>query len=206
MTRRSISRHARRPIVTPIAMLILGASAITGCGVPSDQGVRITDPSNVPFGLLETIPSPTAPAESTPDRPMDSFGTYFVRNGQLSEVSSEASSPVSPDSAMKTLLAGPDANSVRLGLRTALVGDRLVRSSAVSGGTAVVDLGEDFSALAPREQLLGLGQIVLTLTTLRGIGSVDFSVLGKRAEVRVGDGSLTPGPVTRDDYLSLIQP
>jgi hypothetical protein len=45
----------------------------------------------------------------------------------------------------------------------------------------------------------------MTLTTLRGVGSVDVRVLGKPAEVRVGDGSLKPGPVTREDYRSMLE-
>jgi hypothetical protein len=190
-----------------LALAFVVATVLSACGVPTDASVRITDPTDVPFGLLSTVPPADASTTTTSaGRPMDTFGAYFVRNGQLSSIPAELEAPVDAPAALRVLLAGPNAEFVRAGLRTALVGDRLIRSTSVTAGTALVDLGDDFSALAPREQLLGLGQIVLTLTTLRGIGTVDVLVQGKRTEVRVGDGSLRRGLVARDDYVSLLEP
>jgi spore germination protein GerM len=177
-----------------------------GCGVRTESKARLVDSDKVPFGLLDSSPS-AGPTTTPPPGPLtDTFSAYFVRAGLLVPVAVEHEVPILPETALRALVDGPDADGVKRGLRTALVGERVVRSITVGGGTALVDFGEDFSVLAPREQLLAVGQLVMTLTTLRGVGSVDVRVLGKAAEVRVGDGSLEPGPVTRDDYRTLLEP
>lgn len=204
MNHRARSSHSRLRRARVLCGLALAMGLIGGCGLPTDDDVRVVDADRVPFGLLDAAPA--SPTSLTPGPLSDSFSAYFIRAGQLVAVAVEREPPIVPDVAVAELIAGPEAEAAARGLRTALVGERLIRSVTVSGGTAVVDLGEDFGALASREQLLGLGQLVMTLTTLRGVGSVDVRVLGKPAEIRVGDGSLEPGPVTRDDYRTLLAP
>jgi spore germination protein GerM len=62
---------------------------------------------------------------------------------------------------------------------------------------AITELGGD-------EQLLAVAQLVCTLTARPGVGPVSFTLEGAPVDVPTGDGSLTSGPVSRDDYADLL--
>ena len=53
------------------------------------------------------------------------------------------------------------------------------------------------------DQPLAFGQIVLTLTSLPGIGQVRFTVGSQPQGALAADGSLIDGPVSADNYASL---
>jgi hypothetical protein len=78
-------------------------------------------------------------------------------------------------------------------------------SGAVPTGTPVtVQLAPAFSALAPADQVLLLGQVVLTLTGA-GFGPVAFvDAAGSAAAVPLPDGRLLDVPAVARDYASLI--
>jgi spore germination protein GerM len=76
----------------------------------------------------------------------------------------------------------------------------------LNGGTAIVDLSRPFTALSGSDQLLALAQIVFTLTSRPGIGQVQFTLGGAAIDIPRANGSLTPSPVSRDDYGPLSPP
>ena len=63
-----------------------------------------------------------------------------------------------------------------------------------------------FNAMAPQDQRLAIGQIVLTLTNQRGVGQVTFTQAGVPISVLRGGGDLTrPGQLlVSADYSQLL--
>ena len=98
---------------------------------------------------------------------------------------------------------GPNRNEVDAGLRSALPDESRFPDVSVSRGTATVDLGRRFTALSGEDQVIALAQLVYTLTAQPGIGLVRFTLQGEPTEVPRANGSLTSGPVSRDDYATV---
>ena len=134
-----------------------------------------------------------------------------------------SSSPAS--AVLEALAAGPTAQQAEEGLRTIAV-DPLTGLPLVSvpttapspggmpdppipGGDAVpppitVQLSAAFSALPPTEQVLLLGQVVLSLTGA-GADTVSFTdEAGTVVAVPLPDGRLLDGPARARDYAPLI--
>ena len=70
-------------------------------------------------------------------------------------------------------------------------------------GASSVDLPVSFESLGGQDQQVAAAQIVFTVTTFTGVRGVRFLVGGQPAQVPTGDGSLTRGPSTRQDYAAL---
>jgi hypothetical protein len=71
----------------------------------------------------------------------------------------------------------------------------------------VIDFPEGiFNDMEPRDQRLVFGQIVLTMTSQRGVGQVRFTKAGEPFSVYRGDASLTEPDetVASDDYMTLL--
>jgi spore germination protein GerM len=103
-------------------------------------------------------------------------------------VASLASPPQLPDRALRTLVADPP----------------LVDAVEVVDGVGEVDLPPELATLSGDDQRLAVAQLVCTLTGQPGVGPVVFTLDGASIEVPRGDGSLTSGPVSRDDYSQLL--
>jgi hypothetical protein len=132
----------------------------------------------------------------------------------------ESSLPVesSPDFVVQALVIGPTSIQQAEGLRT-IAGDPLsgrplaviipLDPSATSGpptedAPVTVQLSPDFSALPPSEQLLLLGQLVLSLTGA-GASSVAFvDESGASLAVPLPDGRLLDAPARAGDFGPLI--
>lgn len=66
-----------------------------------------------------------------------------------------------------------------------------------------MQLAANFLEIAPGDQVLALGQIVLTLTGLPGVGRVRFEIDGESVATPLPDGTSTEDSVSREDYRSL---
>jgi spore germination protein GerM len=73
-----------------------------------------------------------------------------------------------------------------------------------AGGTATVQLSSGFLEIPPGDQVLALGQVVLTLTDLRGVGRVRFEINGEAVATPLPDGTSTAAPVARDDFSEVV--
>ena len=89
-------------------------------------------------------------------------------------------------------------------MRTAVGSPPVVGEVRLNAGVAHVDVLPSISTLGGDEQLLAVAQLVCTLTGLPGVGLVAFTLDGSPVAVPRGDGSLTNGPVSRDDYDDLL--
>jgi spore germination protein GerM len=192
----------RRRAATVVAAVVVAAVALAGCGVPPDDQATLAARDSVPFDLLGQAPSVTA--TTLPFAQTEKATLFLVQGERLAPVQRELPAPVSVESVLEALAAGPTTTEVQLGLRTALLSTPgLVRSGGVSGGIATIDLGQPFSEIAGRDQIVALAQIVSTVTGLPGVGRVRFTLDGQPVGILRGDGAVTTETVSRDDYATL---
>lgn len=187
------------------------------CGVPLQS---TADP--VPANVLPPAPTAASSAPATPsasptasDRPTQaSLRLWFVQDDGLAAAESDLTAGSGPDLVVQALAVGPDPQQVASGLRTIardpLSGLSLVSIPAESPdepdpATAVnVRLDPAFSALPSSEQVLLLGQVVLSLTG-SGWGAVSFTDQGGvPVAVPLPDGLLLDSPAIARDYAGLI--
>ena len=77
-------------------------------------------------------------------------------------------------------------------------------TESVNPGDVNIALSPEFAALPPNEQVLVLGQLVLSITG-EGLGTVAFvDQTGSAVAVPLPDGRLLDRPATVEDYSSLI--
>lgn len=184
----------RRRAPTVAAFLVVAG----GCSVPVEQSARVEADTAVPFDLLnEDAPPVVRPApETTADVEL-----CFVAGRTLVRVTQALEASADPLEVVRAL-AVPPADPA--GLTTAVADDSLVTAVDVRGGIAHVDLASPAAPVGPDAQLLVVAQLVCTLTARPGVGQVAFLLDGAPVQVPTPDGSLTPGPLARDDYAGMI--
>lgn len=175
------------------AVLLLSGS---GCGLPAEDRARTLDPNAAPYRVV-TRERPSPPAGSY------RVALYLVRDGALVSVPRRIPRPPDPESVLAALVAGPTEQEQEAGLSTVLP-PGTEASARREGDVLTVSLrsaGEDNTRVdAP----LGFGQLVLTLTALPGLRTVQFERDGTPLQVPRADGSLATGPLSRTDYLELL--
>lgn len=200
---------ARRPIAPARRLLLvtvvlaLGAAA---CGVPEDDGPRTLPSRDLPPQLLATDPRGTTSTTRGPGATNPELVALFFINGQgrLTPTFAELARSASLTTVLDALASGPSDELVEEGFRTALGAPDVVESVSLSRGVANVDLLPGARLLSADEQILALGQLVLTFTSRPGVGQVRFTLEGEAIEVPTGDGALTSRAVTADDYRTLL--
>ena len=192
----------KRLVVACLLTTVLGA-----CGVSADGKFSRIESKDIPFALAATTtttvlePTTTVPATST--LATESVSLYYVVDDGLVAVPETLPVPVTLEEVMAALSAQSRAEAGPKGARTILRTGLLSKVTA-RAGVANVDLTADLGALTVPEQRLAVAQIVLTLTARAGIGQVTFTLNGESTTVPRGDGSVAPGPVSRDDYVALV--
>jgi spore germination protein GerM len=168
------------------------------CSVPAQRRAHEQDDDAVPFGLLDPdVPPLLPPVTAVLTEPV---ALCFVQEGELVVVDSALDPPVDLPEVVDALAEPPDQGS----MRTAVSDPPVVGDAALVGGVARVDLLPAITTLGGDEQLLAVAQLVCTLTARPGVGPVSFTLEGAPIDVPTGDGSLTSGPVSRDDYADLL--
>lgn len=182
------------------ALICAGALLASGCGVPSDGSPRPVADDDLPASLRSAPPTSTTPAQ-TPD---ETASVYLIRGDSLVRVD-DVSSGSDLEAMLDVLQRGPTAAQAKAGNRSAFTDLDLIRGSEVEGSTAVIDLEPAFADVSHQDQILGLGQLVLTATDRPGVKAVRITVAGEETEVPAGDGTLTSGTLTRADYASFVR-
>lgn len=192
----------KRRQIAALATVVATVLGLAGCGIPPDDSATLAAPDSVPFDLLGEPPPVTA--TTVPFAQTEKATLFLVQGERLAPVQRELPAPVSVESVLEALVDGPTSTEVQLGLRTALLtSPGLVRSGGVTGGIATIDLGQPFSEIAGRDQIVALAQIVSTVTGLPGVGRVRFTLDGNPVGILRGDGAVTTETVSRDDYATL---
>ena len=181
-----------------LVVLWLGAVALlVGCGVPQDDAPRALDPAKAPVGAqarATAVPEPVGNARVI---------LYFVRGGQVVQVTRQVPQPTSVEPLLDLLFAGPTAAEKAAGASSLIPSSLTVVRVEQQGENAVVTLSSNEDQVRP--EMLAYAQIVATLTPERAAG-VQFRRDGAALPVPRADGSLTDAPVSRQDYLTLLAP
>jgi spore germination protein GerM len=178
--------------------LLVTIALASACGVPQQRKAELVSQDRVPDALRTdaTVAAPLVPITA----PVD---LWFVREGHLTTVQHSISGSRDAQAVVGELLAGPTDAERQDGLRSAIPNPSAIASVALTGGVVTVDLTQEFADIPAGDQLLAVGQLVLTLTDLRGVGLVSFTLAGAPAAVPLPDGDASTGTVSRDLYTSL---
>jgi hypothetical protein len=180
----------RRRLVA-LAFVVL----LAGCGVPVDNEPRNIDnadggvPSHGPLVL---------------DQGTSLERLCFVRDGRLARIFRRVPSPVSSQEQLEALLNGPTASEAAEGLSNTLPGTASMVQISLSGGRAVIEIGDRSAHGVRTDEILAFGQIICTLASRPEIGTITFTSRGQPLGVPRQDGSLTTGPLTVADYADLM--
>lgn len=183
-----MNRRARAAAVVVLALMT------TSCGVRGES---------TPTRLEGIALSPElVPAEAPAQEEGPSTAVFFVRGERLEAV--ERSTSPSLATAMRGLLQGPRATESEGGLRSAVPAGTSLRSASLVDGLATIDLSEDFSSVVGPEQVLAMAQLVYTATSIPNAVVVRIAIEGAPIDAARGDGSLSGGPVRREDYPDFV--
>jgi len=193
----------RRLAFVAVAVMLV----LVGCGVgpeaepralPSEAAAAVDVPAVVPSGAAGRL-----------------LELWFVKDSRLVPVSRKTSAAViTAEDKIQGLEAGPTVTELAEGLRTAVtavVPDVPLVATAESSEVPVelvpdqvaVVLSDEFPSLPSQEQILILGQVVLTLTTKPGTSVLFVNDNGIPVGVPLPSGRLSSGAVTSNDYQQL---
>jgi spore germination protein GerM len=190
--------------VRVVTGLIVGALVLAGCGVPTQSKPVTLEPGVVPSQLQRTDRTPATTPSATAGRP--TVEVEFVQHDKL--VSRHRVAPTAaPDDVLETvvqaLMSGPSKAEQANGLTTALPPGLTLTVSEVRGKRVVLELSGETEGRSATENVLAVGQIVLSMTALPSIDEVTLSRGGVPVEALLADGALTTDPLTAADYASL---
>ena len=203
-------RRFDRAIAVPLLLTLAFASIGAACSVADNSKAERISP---PGGLDDTLPSTsttvpdtevtdtTDPQTATTLVQTEQVRLYFITGGQLVYLNLPLPSPVALPVIMSALQFGPPEGAMGTGLRSAISELALPVVTTDGSGVAVVDLPDNFFDVVPvADHRLAVAQLVLTLTSSRGIGQVLFD-----QPVLKPNGELTPAgvPLAFRDYESL---
>ena len=188
----------RRRAVAAVALTLV----VAGCGVPLQDSAQPIPGLQPPNG--SAAPSPMS---TTRD-----IGLWLVSDGRLVRVTARTALPVSAGDLVRLLATPvPTAGSLRSLVADPVGGGALVTVAPdqpldPTGPPVTVQVSPTFSSLPPTEQVLLLGQVVLTLTGAGASGVLVSDAHGAPLSVPLPDGRLLDGPASRCHYLPLTSP
>jgi spore germination protein GerM len=206
------------------ALMLIFVTLLIACGIPSngqvsdiqDKDLRLLGDTIPPTSTSTTPPTTLVPTTTTTlVDPATTIATeditlYFISGGQLKGYPRALAKPTTTNSVLTALQGGPPAGDPGVGIRSAVpTKDKaLIRSTEDNSGVATIELPPGFfEQTPPDDQLLAIGQIVLTVTEVGGIGQVLFVQSGSPLPVPRGPGGgLSNGiePLARRDYQELL--
>jgi hypothetical protein len=190
-----------------VAMLLAAAVVLTGCGVPLSDEAEPIPGARRPTVSPSPSPSPSAAASSQ----IGTATVWYVDKERLVPRSAAVPAQVTPAAVLELLGQPPAEGSGLVTLNADPVGGPPLASlpsagpsPSVPGAAAqLVALSPTFGELTASEQVLLIGQVVLTLTEVDVAPVLFVDESGVQLSVPLPDGRLRDGPVTRGDYLAL---
>jgi hypothetical protein len=139
-----------------------------------------------------TQPSTTQPATTQPvDEPAAVI--YLVQHEKL-KVAGRHLGTLDETAVMQSLLAGPTAAETAKGISTFIPSGTTLRSVAIEGNEAVVDLSAQFeSGGGSLSMQTRVAEVVFTLTALPSVDTVHFSIEGEPRATLGGEGIVVDG-------------
>ena len=176
-----------------------GLVLLAACGFPQDRRATPIPEDQLPVGLRSDPTATTVPAAREPAT------IWLVSGDRLVRVRHDVEAPASVATVTNELLIGPSTAEQDRGLRSGLPDPTVVVGTDLTRGTARVQLSPSFTEISPEDQILAVGQLVLTLTNLPGIGAVQFNLDGAPVAVPLPSGESSDQPVFRDDFIVLAE-
>ena len=190
----------------PVALAVV--LVLGGCGVPAGGEPRAIPSSEVPYGLADPRPSPSAAVPSDPVA--DPARIFLLAADNRLEPRDRDAEGGSGQERLRSLLAalaaGPSAAERDQQLSTALPPDVRLTVTELSEGTATVDIQAPAEAPSGWTSRRAVAQIVLTATSVPGVDAVALTFSGDRVEAPVPSGELTSEPLTAADVAELLTP
>jgi spore germination protein GerM len=184
------------------ATVLIGVVAtVAGCGAPTESSPHVIAQGDLPSGL-QVDGSVTPREPQTQER----IAIWFVREDGLARAVHAVPGPATPQAVVDELLLGPDDREQGLALRSAIPDPEAVPAVSVERGVATVQLTSAFSEIPAADQVLAVGQLVMTLTGLPGIGRVRFVVDESQVAIPLPNGEVAEDAVSREDYAELAAP
>jgi spore germination protein GerM len=177
--------------VIAASALLLGAACSDS---PSSSSVTTPPATTAP---VTTVPATTQPATTQPSttQPVDEPAAviYLVQNEKL-KVAGRHVGTLDETAVMQSLLAGPTAAETATGISTFIPSGTTLRSVAIEGNEAVVDLSTQFeSGGGSLSMQLRVAEVVFTLTALPSVDTVRFSIEGEPRATLGGEGIVVDG-------------
>ncbi len=187
--------------------LTLGVTlALAGCGVPDAGEPRAIPSSEVPYGLADPRPSPSATPMTEPV--LDPSRVFLLAaDDRLVARARETDAGSVRDrlgDLLAALAAGPTVAERDEQLSTALPPDVRLTVSNLSAGTATVDIDAPAEAPSGWASRRAVAQIVLTATSVPGVDAVRLTISGDRVEAPLPSGELTSKPLTAADVEAFL--
>ncbi|WP_406054572.1 GerMN domain-containing protein [Kribbella sp. NBC_00889] len=177
--------------------------ALAGCGVPMQSTPVPIEPGRIPT-VLSSPDHPSTPGTAIPGRP--AVQVNFVRDDRLVKVLRDAPTTTLTDrlnTVIEALQTGPSTGEQANGITSALEAELRLTVVEIQRNRVVVELSGDSEGRSATENVLAVGQIVLSITALPSIDQVSFSRDGTPVEALQADGALTTEPLTARDYATL---
>jgi len=192
------SRHS-------LAVVLVGAALVAGCGVQGDGAPRALAPDAVPDELLAPSASSVQPDE--PETGQVST-VYLVDNrDRLRPVGRTLPSPVLIINVLDSLLGGATDEEADGGLRSEVPAGTTVNGiDRLDRDVITIDLSEQFAETTADGELLAQAQIVWTVSELPNVRGVLFLVDGRPREGADDDAKLTSSPLTVEDFEDFAPP
>lgn len=180
------------------ATLLLGA-----CGSLPEEGARTLNPDT--YTVVETtVAPPPAPVVSDPTENVAAV-VYLIRGEGLLSRGRVVEDIVTLDQSLTFLIDGPTAEETALGYRSGLTNrPDLLLGSRIDQGIAYIDVSDELDTFSGDEQILIIGQIVLTSLTVPGIAAVQFLRADQPLSVIAPNGNSLTGPIVRSDFATLL--
>lgn len=177
--------------------LAVTCGVLAGCGFPTQDSPQPIAGDDQP----QSITTDSAGGEPA----VEAITVWFIQDDVLVPIIRRVPRPVDAASAAATDAAGVTTAEGARGLRSAIPDPTMITGAEVARGTAIVQLAAEFLDIPAGDQVLALGQLVFTLTDLRGIGRVRFEIDGDPVVVPLPAGDSTEGSVSRDDFAPLTR-
>lgn len=188
-----------------VATAIVGALFLAGCGVPVQDDPVEVRPEVLPSQLRPQITPQTAtPSTTDPSTPKALI--HFVRAERLVALSRDVpagSVEARLNAVLTALVAGPTEEEQARGVASALPDGLQLEVLSVDGAEAVLQLSGETDGRSATENVLAVGQIVLSVTSAGPVTKVRLARDGRPVEALLADGSLTAEPLTAADYAEL---
>ncbi len=184
-----------------IVTMCFAAVLLSSCTlVPTTESPSLIPKNQVQFGLLgKTIPDTNNGRVRFITQPV-----YIVdATGHLAPSSRLVASPPTLESVLRELLLGPTLIETSAGYTSELPKDFVLVGARERDKLGILNIGTPLTALSRQDQLLALGQLVLTAYDVGATAGIEITVAGVPTLSLVPNGSRSL-VITRADFASLL--